>query len=154
MRVMQALCQKHGCSCTDLEKLLGIKRGKLQNHKITLPDSKDFSQYRINSQRDKAERAKRRNAFYRNVNCKHTVKSDKLSGKVFNFSRPLEDNIKISIPLVDKIFTLGGKYSQKISQCTVYVCEDGDESMRTKAAKECANIKVISVEQLQEMLND
>lgn len=154
MRVMQALCKKHGCDCVELEKLLGIKRGRLNKYRITKPDSSAFAEYREGRERDKKERAARRNEFYKTVNGKHIVKSKRLRGTVFNFSRLLEDRIEISVPLVAKIFEEGGRYSQKLGDCNVYVCEGDDESVRTGTAKNSDGLKIMNVYELTEFLND
>ncbi|MDE6373213.1 MAG: hypothetical protein K2L72_01805 [Clostridia bacterium] len=154
MRVTQALCAKHGCTCSQLEELLGIKRGRIKNHRITKPDSASYAEYRVKCQREKAERAKRRNKFYCIVNSKHRAKSTKLKGKVFGFSRPFEDAVDISIPMLEKIFALGGKYSPKPDECTVYVCEEDDASVRTQNVRACARTEIITPSQLKDMLDD
>ncbi len=154
MRVTQALCKKHNCSCTEIESVLNIKRGSVKNHKVIKPSATAYGEYRANCQKEKAERAKRRNKFYCRVNRKHTVVNDKLKGCVFNFSRRLEYENDISIPLVDKIFELGGNYTQKLSLCNIYVCDREDDSMRTRNAHDGGNVKIISLEELRAMIND
>lgn len=154
MRVVEALCKKHGCDCVQLEKLLGIKRGKISSYRITKPDSSAFSAYRKAAAKAKEEHVKRKVKFYNAVNRKHRAKSNKLKGTVFNFSRELEDSIDVSIPFVEAIYSLGGKVTSKISECTVYVCFDGDDTIRTKNAREMQGLKIISDKQLTELLND
>lgn len=154
MRVMQELCRKHGCPGCEIDKLLKIRRGRLSNHRIVKPDSASFSEYRASKQRDKIERARRRGKFFGKVNSRHTAKDGKLKGIKFNFSRLLEDKIEISIPLVEGIFLRGGKYVNKISECTVYVCEDNDLSVRTANARENGGVKIISPEELEKLIND
>lgn len=154
MRVVQALCKKHNCTGGEIDGLLKIRRGNVKNHKIVKPTARAYGEYRAKMQREKAERAKRRNKFYNRVNRKHTVESDKLKGCVFNFSRRLEYGIEVSIPLVDKIFALGGKYTQKLALCNIYVCDESDDTVRTQNAKDGGQLKVISVEELRTMLDD
>ncbi|MDE5789073.1 MAG: 3'-5' exonuclease [Clostridia bacterium] len=154
MRVTQALCKKHNCSCAELEEILRIKRGKIANHKIVKPTSAAFSEYKIRCSREKAERAKRRSKFYSRVNRRHSVKSDKLKGCIFNFSRQLEYNIEVSIPLVDEVFALGGKYTQKLTECNTYVCEENDDTVRTRNAISGGTVKVISPDELRKMIDD
>ncbi len=153
MRVTEALCKKHECACTEIDGVLGIKRGLLKGHKIIRPTAKAYGEYREKCRREKAERAKRRNRFYSRVNRKHTAQSDKLGAYVFNFSRRLEYQTEISIPLVDKIFELGGKYTQKLSLCNTYVCDPGDDTVRTKNAQQEGR-KVITVDGLRALLDD
>lgn len=154
MRVTEALCKKHGCSCAELEEILRIRRGKISNHKIVKPSSAAYGEYKSKCCREKAERAKRRSKFYSRVNRRHSVKSDKLKGRVFNFSRQLEYNIEVSIPLVDAIFTLGGKYTQKLAECNCYVCEEGDDTVRTRNAISSGTVKVISPDELRKIIDD
>lgn len=154
MRVTEALCKKHGCTCTEIDKLLSIRRGTVKNRKIIKPTAKAYGEYCAERQKEKAERAKRRNRFYNSVNRKHTAQSDRLKGCVFNFSRRLEYENEISVPLVDKIFALGGKYTQKLALCNVYVCEPTDDTARTRNAREGGQLKILSVEELRTMLYD
>ncbi|MCM1437865.1 MAG: exonuclease domain-containing protein [Roseburia sp.] len=154
MRVTEALCRKYECAGTEIDGILGIKRGLLRGHKIIRPNAKAYGEYREKCRLEKAERAKRRNKFYCRVNRKHTAKSDKLAGVAFNFSRRLEYDIEVSIPLVDKIFALGGTYAQKLSLCNVYVCEESDDTVRTRTAQENGGLKVLSVDELRAILDD
>lgn len=153
MRVTEALCKKHGCSGAEIDKVLSIRRGTLKNHKVVKPSAKAYGEYRAKCQKEKEERAKRRNKFYCHVNCKHRAQSAKLKGSVFNFSRRLEYEIEVSIPLVDKIYELGGKYAQKLPLCNVYVCAPSDDSVRTRNAHEEGR-KVITVDELRSLLDD
>lgn len=154
MRVVEALCKKHGCAGTEIDNLLSIKRGTVKNHRIIKPTAKAYGEYRAKCQREKAERAKCRNIFYNHVNRKHRAQSDKLKGYTFNFSRRLEYETEISVPLVDKIFVLGGKYTQKLALCNVYVCDPSDDTVRTRNAKDGGQLKVVSVDELRKMLDD
>lgn len=154
MRVTQALCKKLSCNCEDLSTVLSIKKGKINNYQITKPDSQKFSEYRKAAEAAKAERASRRHDFYCAVNCRHRRMANKLKGRVFNFSREIEYDTEISIPLVEKIYNNGGRYSQKLAQSNVYVCRDGDNSVRTNNAKCAEGIQIMTVPQLTELLND
>lgn len=154
MRVTEALCKKHNCAGAEIDKFLEIRRGAIRNHKIYKPTAKAYGEYRAKVQMEKAERAKRRSKFYNQVNRKHKAASNKLKGYTFNFSRRLEYETEISIPLVDKIFALGGKYTQKLALCNIYICDKEDDTVRTQNAREDGQLKVISVEELRSMLND
>lgn len=154
MRVTEALCKKHGCACSEIDKLLEIRRGAIKNHKIYKPTAKAYGEYRAKCQKEKAERAKRRSKFYNHVNRKHKAVSNKLKGYTFNFSRRLEYEIEVSVPLVDKIFELGGKYAQKLALCNVYVCNEDDDTVRTQNAKDGGRVKVISADELRKMFDD
>lgn len=154
MRVTEALCKKHGCACSEIDKLLEIRRGAIKNHKIYKPTAKAYGEYRAKCQKEKAERAKRRSKFYNHVNRKHKAASNRLKAYTFNFSRRLEYEIEVSVPLVDKIFELGGKYAQKLALCNVYVCNEDDDTVRTQTAKDGGRVKVVSVDELRKMFDD
>ncbi len=154
MKVVEALAAKHDCSGVELEKLLGIKRGKISDYKVTRPDSLKFAHYRKMKEVEKEERAKRKVLFYNAISRRCKVVNQKLKGVTFNFSRVLEDKVDISIPLVEKIRKSGGKYTDKVMECSVYVCEDGDDSIRTKNAKDNVNLRIINLAELGELLND
>ena len=154
MRIVEALCKKHACSPLELEKVLGINRGRIKDHRITRPTAKAYGEYRDKKRKEKAELAKRRNKFYCKVNSRHKPVSDKLKGKTFNFSRQMEYAVEASVPLVEKIFALGGKYTQKLFECNIYVCEADDDSQRTAAARGNGNIKIITPDELRGLLND
>lgn len=154
MRVTQALCGKLNCTCEELGGVLEIKKGKIKNYCITKPDSASFSEHRKAAEAAKAERAGRRHDFYCAVNRRHRKAANKLKGQVFNFSREIEYDTEISIPLVEKIYSNGGRYSQKLALCNVYVCRDGDNTVRTNNAKNTEGLKILTVSQLTELLND
>lgn len=153
MRIVEALCKKHGCSGSELDKLLGIIKGGINNYRITKPDSKAFCDYREKCTADKLAHAKRKQKFYNAITRRYKSETEKFKGAVFNFSRILEDDIAHSIPFVEKIYKNGGKYTSKLSQCSVYVCTDGDDSVRTRNAKEIEGLVIISDNKLAEMLN-
>lgn len=152
MRVVQALCKKHNCSPFEIENLLGIRRGRLKGHKIYRPVSSAFTEYRNQKQREKEARAERRNKFYSKVNCRHKITSTKLKGQTVCFSRVFEDDIQHSIPLVERIFSCGGKYTQKIGECTIYVCDEADDSQRTKAVRDGGKLRIYTPEQLSDLM--
>lgn len=154
MRITEALCRKYSCDCLKLDEMLEIKRGKAANHRITQPISRKLVEYRENVQREKQERSERRVTFYIHLSRCKKKKGGRLSGKVYNFSRPLEDDIALSLPLVDKIYSLGGRYTQKQSECNVYVRNEGDTTVRTKNAENNDAIEIMSLEELKGCLYD
>lgn len=154
MKVVEALCKKYDCDCAELEKILAIKRGRIKNHRIIRPTSQAQIDYIADRERAKRERAVRRNKFFVFVSRRKVVKGGKLRGKVFGFSRPLEDDIELSMPLVERIYAQGGRFSQKLEECDVYVCFDDDVTVRTGNARKMDGLEVINTERLKELLND
>ena len=154
MRVVEALCKKYGCNCVELENILKIKRGKIKNHRITKPTSQAQIAYIEQKEKAKKERAARRNKFFVSLTRRKAAKTGRLHGKTFNFSRPLEEEIELSIPLVEGIYSCGGRYSYKLEECSVYVCNEDDDTVRTRNARANGSLEIITPEQLKELFND
>ena len=60
--------------------------------------------------------------------------SDELRGKKFSFSRSIEENVPLAKSLVKEIVKRGGRYSLKLTNCTVFIENDGDDSVRRDTA--------------------
>ena len=154
MRIVEALCKHYNCGVLELLKILGVSSGKIENYIINRPQSKGLRRFNAEKRAAKLERSRARVKFYNNLSRKRFKRGRKLNGEIFTFSRQIEDNIELSIPLVDKIYELGGKYAQKLDGKRTYVAEEGDETARTKTALGANNIKVITLDELKELLND
>ena len=153
MRVVEAMCKQLGCGYFGLKDKLGFINGKIENYSISRPQTKGFKKYKSDCRKQKEERSRARVAFYNNLTRKRYKKGGRLGGKVFCFSRAIEDDISLSIGLVDKIYELGGKYSQHVDECYYYVQPAGDNTDRTrKAAKAGKNI--LGFDGFTELLND
>lgn len=152
MRVVQALCARYSCGVEELESQLGMTKGRIKNHRIIQPSSAAYSQYKERAEREKKERAERRVKFYIHLSRCKKRRGGRLAGKVFNFSRPLEDDTEQSMPLVDEIYANGGTYTQRQSACNVYVREEGDSTVRTKNAEGNENVRIITPAELKELL--
>lgn len=153
MKIVEAMCRRRGVSLTELEKQLKIRRGIVKNHRIIKPTSQGLENYCTARAVAKKERGIRRNKFYVFLSRRRAVKDGKLQGKTFNFSRNLEDDTDISMPLVSAIYENGGRYTQKLAECNIYVCADGDATVRTQNAREAENLTVINIEGLKELIN-
>ena len=152
MRVVEAMCRENNCDYIQLTELLGFTNGRIENYNVVRPQSKGFKKYRLDKKSAKEARSKCRIKFYNNLSRKRFKKGGVLDGKTFTFCRALEDDIDISIPLVDKIYELGGKYCQKIDEGEYPVKLDGDDSDRSKRAAKGGK-KILLLEELQELLN-
>lgn len=153
MRVVEALCRARGVSVLQLEEQLGIIHGSIRNHRVTKPSSKAFEEYCVARDRARRERGERRNRFYVYLSRRRAKKSGKLYGQTFNFSRNLEDDLDVSLALVSAIYENGGRYTQRLSECDIYVCDRDDDTVRTKSAREQEGLAIIDVEQLKELIN-
>lgn len=154
MRIVEALCKHYGCGVSELLENLGVTSGKIENYTINRPQSRGFRRFNAEKRAAKKERSRARVEFYNNLSRKRYKRGRKLNGEIFTFSRKIEDNISISIPLVDKIYEMGGKYAQRLEGSRTYVAESGDATARTKTALNSANVKVITLDELKELLND
>lgn len=153
MRVVEAMCKANGCTYLQLVDMLGFTNGKIDNYVISRPQTSGFKKYKSDVRNAKEERSKRRIKFYNNLSRKRFKKGGRLGGKTFNFSRLIEDDIEISIPLVDRIYELGGKYCQKVDECAVVVKLEDDESDRVKKGVK-AGKSILLLSELEELLND
>ena len=98
-------------------------------------------------------RSRNRTKFYIYLSRRKRKKGGRLYGEVFTFSRNLEDDVDQSIPLVGAIYEEGGAYSQKLNDCTIYVCDDDDGTVRTKNARQLGDMRIITPAELKEMFN-
>lgn len=153
MKVVEAMCKKHECNFLGLTELLGFTLGKISNYTVTPPQCTGYKKYKQAKSKEKQARAEKRIKFNNNLTRKRTKGQGVLSGKKFNFSRSIEDDIAVSIAYVNKIYDLGGSYKQRVEECTHYVSEEGDETDRTKKAK-AAGKKIITLAQFRELIND
>lgn len=152
MRIVEAMCKEKGCGYQELLKELGVSFGKIENYNISRPQSKGMRAYNREKSEEKKARSRARIQFFNNVSRKKQKKGGKFYGKTFTFARPLENNIEISIPLVNRIYEQGGRYSSQLDECRYYVCLEGDDGVRTQTARARAGIDVISLNTLQEFL--
>lgn len=154
MKIVEELCRRNNTDVFGLERALGARRGKICDHKVTKPTSRAFELYEKERTAARERRSRNRTEFYIYLSRRRRKKSGPLLGEVFTFSRMIEDDIEISKDLVGRIYELGGVYSQKLDDCTVYVCEDDDDTVRTKNARQLRDMKIINLSQLKNMLYD
>lgn len=125
MRVCEALCKREGTDVVGLISRYRIRAGKVENYQIRQSGSTGLKNYIIEKEEQKEKRAKAHEQFYRFVN-KHNNKRRKgsLEGKVFCFSKDIEDEPALSIQLLGAIFAAGGKYTSHPAQCNVYIARE------------------------------
>lgn len=155
MKIVQALCKSRNCGFKELSEMLEIQNGSICDYKITLPSSKAAREHNERVKKVRKTRARKHAKFSNYLSRRRPEKDGKLKGCVFTFSRELEVELEVSVPLVDAIFKSGGGYSQHLSQCNYYIIKDeADECARTQLARSMENITVCSRARLEEMLND
>ncbi len=152
MRIVEALCKHYGCGYRELESKLGVTKGRIKGYNITAPISDGMRAYHAKVTKEKRERAVIRTRFFNYVSRKR-MKSGKYSGKVFTFSRSIEDDLPLSERLVDMIYAEGGRYSQHVSHSDFYVRSEGDNSPRYQSALKIGSVKFITLSELEEMFD-
>lgn len=136
MRIAQAMCEKEQCSLPELLEKFGVRSGKIENYQFSNCSSRRRSEYLREKSREKRERGERRSKFNDFVyGYRVRPQSDELRGKKFSFSRSIEENVPLAKSLVKEIVKRGGKYSLKLTNCTVFVENDGDDSVRRDTAR-------------------
>lgn len=150
MRVAEAMCKKYGCGFMELHQKLNITAGYINKGGITRPKSAGQARFAERHAQEKQERSKNRVKFYEYLSRKHRTKGGAFAGKVFNFSRLIEDDLEKSLPLLDLIYANGGTYVQKVAKANAFVREDGDKSERVKQAEKAA-LETYTPDQLKEM---
>ncbi len=153
MRIIEAMCREMGCNYSGLVKELRVTEGRIENYNVTRPVSSGFRKFNAQKSAAKEERARARCQFFNRLSGERVKKEGKLKGKSFTFSRAIENDIALSIPLLDKIYELGGRYSQRLADCNIYVAEN-DESVRTNAAQDMRQVEIIDLDGLKGMLYD
>ena len=154
MRVVEAMCKAKNCTYAELIKLLNMTDGKIRNYYITAPASGGMRSFKAKQREEKRERGKQRTQFFNYISRKRIKHGEKFEGKVFTFSRELEADLTFSKDLIDGIYAHGGRYSQHITHSNFYVVAEGDDSPRTQSAKNIDGLKVLSLAELEGILND
>ncbi len=153
MRVAEAMCKQCNCDFLQLHKKLQVIPGKISVSGIISPKSQAQADYFVQHAKEKQERSRIRVRFYEYLSRKKRIRGGKLAGKIFNFSRMIEDDLTRSLPMLDFVYANGGTYVQKVAKSNVYVCDSNDTTERTKTAIKNETITVYSPEQLKEFVH-
>lgn len=154
MRVVEAICAAEKCSFEELIKLYGLTRGRIKNYNIYSPSSSGVRTYHRKMSDEKRERSQKRVEFFNYVSRKKLKRNGKLYGKVFSFSRAIEDETDFAKQLCDEIYLTGGRYSHSLRDADFYICAADDDSQRTVNAKNAQRTTVCDVEGLRKILNE
>lgn len=154
MRVVEAICKAENCTFDELVKLYGLTRGRIKNYNIYSPSSSGIKAYNRKVSEEKRERSKKRIEFFNYVSRKKYRRNCKFSGKIFSFSRAIEDDVPLAKQLCDEIYENGGRYSHHLSGVNFYICDGGDDTQRTVNAKNTPDVTVTDIDGLRKMLNE
>ncbi|MCD8201051.1 MAG: hypothetical protein LUD47_03180 [Clostridia bacterium] len=154
MKIAEAMAKSYGGSVDKMFSALRATPGHIHANEIVPPATVAQTKYLKEHSEQKEQRSKNRVAFFQFLCRKKKKKGQwKLSGKVFNFSRLIEDDLERAEDLVNFIYENGGTYTQKTADCNIYVCGEGDDTERTKTAKEM-NVRIIAPEGIRGLTDD
>lgn len=136
MRVAQAMCEKDGLSMEELLEKYAVQPGKTADGSVMGGSSDGMKRYLSAKKKEKEEREKRHLRFCRLVEKKNRVqgKTGRWQGKVFTFSREIEENDSLAKEYLEKIYDRGGRYGMKVRSCDFYVRADADDGRRFQNA--------------------
>lgn len=154
MRVVQAICNAEKCDFEGLAKLYGLSRGRIRNYFIYSPSSTGLKTYHRNINEEKKLRRQKRVELFNYISRKKLKRGGKFYGKVFSFSREIEDDTQLAKSLCDAIYLTGGRYSHHLTDCNYYVCAENDTSQRTENARGVNGMVMLDVEGLEKLLDD
>ncbi len=154
MRVVEAICKAENCTFEQLVKLYGLNRGRIKNYSMYSPTSSGVKAYNKKISAEKRERSQKRIEFFNYVSRKRSRRGGAFYGKIFSFSRAIEDDTELAKLLCDEIYAQGGRYSHRLGDSDYYVCDDGDDTQRTVNAQNASYITVMNISQLRRALND
>ena len=124
MRVCEALVKKAGAGTVSaFVERYQIRAGQIADYKIRPLASQGLKGYLAARDEERERRARAHDEFYRYVNkyMHRRRKGGTLEGKVFCFSKEVEEEVPLSVDLVAAIFASGGKYTSHPAECNVYI---------------------------------
>lgn len=138
MKIAEAMCKTEGVSLRELLKKYGITCGKIKDYAITPVSS-------VAGRREKEEAKKRRErrekalaAFHRaaDLGARRRNKSGALKSVSVCFSRRVQEDSELALPLLSALYKAGAKYVYQPAECDWYVCFAGESGARRTAAEE------------------
>ena len=154
MRVVEAICRAENCTFDELVKLYGLSRGRIKNYSMYSPTSSGVKAYHRRVSDEKRERSKKRIEFFNYVSRKKPKRGGLYFGKIFSFSRAIEDDVECAKRLCDEIYAQGGRYSHHLSDSNFYICASDDNTQRTVNARNMPQIAITDIDGLRKILNE
>ena len=151
MRIVEAICKAKNCGASELLEELKFTLGKIENYCIKSPQSARQKTYKNEQKSAKEARSRARVKFHNTVFSKKFKKGGALKGEQVIFARCIEDDLELSIPLVNELYEAGGRYAQKVEDCNICVHSEASEA-RTQKAKTLGK-KIMSLDEFKEYLN-
>lgn len=153
MRVAKAMCEREGVTLSELLKKYGIATGRIEDFEITQNTSVAFENYRIERERAKEERDKKRAAFhiFADRAKRKRAKEGKLKNVSVCFSHALELNTSLAETLLKSALSHAARVTFRAEECDVYVCMAGEGGPRLKSVQE-RGARVYTSEQFADFL--
>ena len=106
---------------------------------------------RSNAEKEAREEAKAEFHRFFDKAKRRRAREGKFAGKTVCFSHPLEEDVKVSEPLLAAMFAEGGFYTFHAEDCDVYVCTEGETGPRLRGVQE-RGAKVFSAAEFSALL--
>lgn len=154
MRVCERICAREKMTLLELIEEYHIRAGYISGYKIRNLTSEGLVRYLSEREEKREAHMKAHEEFYRFVNkyMHRRKRGGALDGKVFCFSRDIEDDVEISRKLLEAIFASGGQYTSHPTECNVYIARE-DGGVRGKTAI-TAGAAFISLKQIETALQE
>lgn len=153
MRVVEAMCRAKGCGYEQLALQLQLTAGRIKSFNLLPPVTAGEKRYYEEKQRKKNESAKKRIIFFNYVS-RLKSRRGRFSGKVFTFSREIENDTALAKELASKIYAQGGSYSQHVTHSNYYITYSDDLTPRTQGARSLEGVEITDPDGLEVLLND
>lgn len=142
MRVCEALCKRESNTVSELISRYHVRAGRVEKYQIRQPSSLALKAYFAEKEAQKQQHHRAHEEFYRVVNrYMHKRRRGTLEGKVFCFSKDVEDDVPTSVRLLKAIYEAGGAYTSRPTQCNVYIArEEGGVRFQSAIASGAAFI--------------
>lgn len=152
MRIIEAICKAKNCGASRLLEELKFTPGKIEKYNIRSPQSARQKAYKNEKKSAKEARSRARITFHNTVFSKRPKKGAPLSGVQVIFARCIEDDLDLSLPLVNKLYEAGGRYAQKVDDCNICVHTEESEARTQKATT--LGKRIMSLEEFKEYLDE
>ena len=153
MRVAQAMCQAENLTLPALIEKYQITAGSIADFEITPYTSVPFENYRLQREKAKEEREKRRADFhiFADRAKRKRAKEGKLKNKSVCFSHALELETPLAQSLLQAAFEQAARITYRAEECDVYVHLDGEGGPRLLSAAK-AGAKTLTSEQFAQFI--
>ncbi len=155
MKVAEAMCKEAGCSLSELLARYQITLGRIRNYEITQTTSAPFVEYKLEQEKRKEEREKRKIEFYRFADRekRKRSKTGSLQGKRLCFSHSLILQTEQAKALLAAAYRAAGAYTSHAEECDMYIAVEHENGARAQSVLKAGG-RVLQVEEFQALLGE